>query len=70
MSAALMSAEVKTVLRDLRFFASEGMQVAIVEATPDGGVSIGIDGDAGKAAAAEHLLRSRYPFPVTCWHFE
>ena len=67
MFAALMSAEVKTVLRDLRFFASEGMQVAIVEATPDGGVSLGIDGD---AAAAEHLLRSRYPFPVTCWRFE
>jgi hypothetical protein len=67
MSTALMTAEVKAVLRDLRFFASNGVQVAIVEATPDGGVSLGIDGE---AAAAEHLLRSRYPFPVTCWRFE
>jgi hypothetical protein len=66
MSTALMTAEVKAVLRDLRFFASNGVQVAIVEATPDGGVSLGIDGE----AAAEHLLRSRYPFPVTCWRFE
>jgi hypothetical protein len=70
MSAALVTTEVKTVLRDLGFFASEGVRVAIVEATPDGGVSIGIDGDAGAAAAAEQLLGSRYPFPVTCWPFE
>ena len=67
MSAALMTAEVKAVLRDLAYFSSQGVRIAIVQATPDGGVSVGVDGD---AVAAAQLLDSWYPFPVTCWTFE
>ena len=66
MSVALMTAEVMAVLRDRRFLESRDVHVAIVQATPTGGVSVGIDGD---AAAAERVLTSRYPFPVTCWEF-
>jgi hypothetical protein len=66
MFAALMTAEVMTVLRDRRFLDSRDVHVAIVQATPDGGVSVGIDGD---GATAEQVLTGRYPFPVTCWEF-
>jgi hypothetical protein len=66
MSGALMTAEVLAVLRDRRFLESRDVHVAIVQATPTGGVSVGIDGD---AAAAELVLTARYPFPVTCWEF-
>jgi len=67
MSAALLTAEVMAVLRDRRYFSSQGVRIAIVQATPDGGVSVGVDGDAVTAA---QLLGSWYPFPVTCWTFE
>jgi hypothetical protein len=67
MSAALVTAEVKTVLRDIRLFLSLGVHIVIVQATPEGGVSVGVDGD---PAAAEHVLGLRYPFPVSCWRFE
>ena len=66
MSAALMTTEVLTVLRDRKLLADRDVHVAIVQATPDGGVSVGIDGD---AAAAERVLTARYAFPVTCWEF-
>ena len=66
MSVALMTAEVMAVLRDRRFLESRDVHVAIVQATPTGGVSVGIDGD---AVVAERVLSSRYPFPVTCWEF-
>jgi len=66
MSAALMTAEVMAVLRDRRFLESQDVHIAIVQAIPTGGVSVGIDGD---AAAAERVLAGRYPFPVACWEF-
>ena len=66
MSAALMTTEVLTVLRDRRLLASRGVHVAIVQATSTGGVSVGVDGD---AEAAERVLAELYPFPVTCWEF-
>ena len=67
MSAALITAEVKTVLGDLRLLLTQGVDIAMVQATPEGGVSVGVDGD---AVAAERTLRDRYPFPVSCWRFE
>ena len=66
MSAALMTTEVLALLRDRRDLAARGVNLVIVEATPQGGVSVGVDGD---ATAAERTLRGRYPFPVTCWEF-
>ena len=66
MTTALMTTEVLAVLRDRKFLASRDVHVAIVQATPAGGVSVGVDGD---AAAAERVLADRYPFPVTCWEF-
>ena len=67
MFAALITAEVKTVLGDLRLLLTQGVDIAVVQATPEGGVSVGVDGDAG---AAERALRDRYSFPVSCWRFE
>jgi hypothetical protein len=66
MSAALMTTEVLTVLRDRRLLASRDVHVAIVQATSTGGVSVGVDGD---TEAAERVLADLYPFPVTCWEF-
>ena len=66
MSTALMTTEVLAVLRDRRLLADDDVHVAIVQATPEGGVSVGVDGD---AAAAQRVLTELYPFPVTCWEF-
>lgn len=67
MPAALMTTEMKAVLRDLRVLASQGVNIAMIQASPDGGVSVGIDGD---VRSAEQLLRERYAFPVSCWEFD
>ena len=66
MSTALITTEVKAVLRDLAELRALGVHVAVVQAAPDGGVEVGVDDD---PAVAEHVLRRRYPFPVTCWGF-
>lgn len=66
MSAALLTTEVMAVLRDRRSLASRDVHVVVVQATPTGGVSVGVDGD---PEAAERVLTRRYPFPVTCWEF-
>jgi hypothetical protein len=67
MSAALISPAVKAVLNDLRRWQLLGVDIAVVQATPEDGVYVGVVGD---PAAAEEALAGRYPFPVACWQFE
>ena len=62
MSSSLVAPAVKAVLRDLSLWAVEGIQ-----ATPEGGVYVGVAGD---PAIAEEVLRGRYQFPVACWYVE
>jgi hypothetical protein len=67
MSTALITPEVKAILRDLSRWAERGVRIAVVQATSDQGVYVGVAGD---PATAEEMLGSRYTFPVTCWRFE
>jgi hypothetical protein len=67
MSAALITIEVKAVLRDLAELGALGVRVAIVQSTEDRGVCVGVEGDPDTAEAE---LRRRYSFPVGCWRFE
>jgi hypothetical protein len=67
MSTALITPAVKAVLNDLNLWSSLGVRIAVIQATPDGGVEVGVASD---AATAKEALGARYPFPVTCWLFE
>jgi hypothetical protein len=67
MSAALITPAVKAVLSDLGRWRLPGVDIAVVQATPEDGVYVGVAGD---PATAEKARAGRYPFPVACWHFE
>ena len=67
MSSSLVAPAVKAVLRDLSLWAVEGIRIAVIQATPEGGVYVGVAGD---PAIAEEVLRGRYQFPVASWYVE
>jgi hypothetical protein len=67
MSTSLITPAVKAVLRDLSLWSAQGIRIAVVQATPKGGVYVGVAGD---PVTAEEVLGSRYQFPVACWCFE
>jgi hypothetical protein len=67
MSAALFTPAMKAILSDLGRWHLLGVDIAVVQASPDDGVTVGIAGD---PACAEEALAAWYPFPVACWHFE
>ena len=67
MSTALISPEVKSVLSDLDRWRLLGVEIAVMQAAPWGGVYVGVAGD---PASAEKALSACYGFPIACWHFE
>jgi hypothetical protein len=67
MSAALITPAVKAVLSDLGRWHLLGVDIVVVQATPEDGVYVGVAGD---PACAQEALAGWYPFPVACWHFE
>jgi hypothetical protein len=58
---------VNVVLRDLSLWAAEGIRIAVIQGTPEGGVYLGVAGD---PATAEEVLGDGYQFPVACWCVE
>jgi hypothetical protein len=67
MSTSLVTPAVKAVLRDLSYWSAEGIRIAVVQASSEGGVYVGVAGD---PAIAEEVLRGRYKIPVACWYVE
>ena len=67
MSNALITPAMKAILTDLGRWHLLGVDIAVVQASPQEGVTVGVAGD---AASAREALADWYPFPVECWHFE
>ena len=67
MSAALITPAMKAVLSDLGRWHLLGVDIAVVQATSEEGVKVGVAGD---PSSAQEALAGWYPFPVACWLFE
>jgi hypothetical protein len=67
MSNALITPAMKAILTDLGRWHLLGVDIAVVQASPQDGVTVGVAGD---VASAQEALADWYPFPVACWRFE
>ena len=67
MSHALITPAMKAILTDLGRWHLLGVDIAVVQASPEDGVKVGVAGD---VASAQEALTDWYPFPVACWRFE
>ena len=67
MSAALITPAMRAVLSDLGRWHLLGVDIAVVQATSEDGVKVGVAGD---PSSAQEALAGWYPFPVACWLFE
>ena len=68
MSNALITPAMKAILTDLGRWHLLGVDIAVVQASPEDGVTVGVAGDA--ASRRRRRWPHWYPFPVACWHFE
>ena len=55
---------VLAVLADLRYWSDRGVRIVAVEPGDGDGVRVGVT---SHPTTAEQVLRSRYPFAVTCF---
>ena len=67
MSVALITPAMRAVLSDLGRWHLLGVDIAVVQATSEDGVKVGVAGD---PSSAQEALAGWYPFPVACWLFE